>query len=190
MEKFGLDKNCLLSRGLSHGEIQKLYECLFAHSMGFNNRLKDLTLNSTTMKSIWKVYAILLEYCSEGIFETTVGEIERDMQKKEAMLLSEIEKRQKMIDNTDERMEERLSKYERENRELKKELDELSQKHDMMMGDYHEMDMSFNTEVNLRLSYEHKINKIYSIHERLNIVHLNLFKDFEATDQVNQKVTK
>ena len=41
--------------------------------MGFNNRLKDLSLNSGTMKSIWKVYAILLEYCSEGSFETMIG---------------------------------------------------------------------------------------------------------------------
>ncbi len=31
--------------------------------------------------------------------------------------------------------------------------------------------MAYNMEVSLRLSYEHKINKIYSIHERLNLLH-------------------
>ena len=42
------------------------------------------------MKSIWKVYAILLEYSSEGNFQTIIGELERDMQKKEERLLEEI----------------------------------------------------------------------------------------------------
>ena len=55
----------------------------------------------------------MLEYSSEGHFETIIGELERDMIKKEERLMLEIEKRQKMIDNTDERMEEKLSKYER-----------------------------------------------------------------------------
>lgn len=42
--------------------------------------------NIVTIKSIWKVYAILLEYCSEGYFQTIMGELERDMIKNEARL--------------------------------------------------------------------------------------------------------
>lgn len=29
-------------------------------------------------KIIWKIYSIVLEYCSKGGLETVVGEIERD----------------------------------------------------------------------------------------------------------------
>jgi len=64
LEKFNLDKNSLLSKGLNVGTIEKIYQTLFAHSMGFNNQLKELVSNMSTLKLIWKVYAILLEYCS------------------------------------------------------------------------------------------------------------------------------
>jgi len=48
---------------------------LFVYSMGFNNILKELGTTRSTLKSIWKVYAILLEYCSAGNFETIMGEL-------------------------------------------------------------------------------------------------------------------
>jgi hypothetical protein len=58
--------------------------------MGFNNQLKELVTSMSTLKLIWKVYAILLEYCSEGNFQTMIGELERDMRKNEARLIAEI----------------------------------------------------------------------------------------------------
>lgn len=45
-------------------------------------------------KTFWKVYAILLEYCSDGDFETMIGEIERDKIQKMEVMKEEIEKRQ------------------------------------------------------------------------------------------------
>lgn len=59
-----------------------------------------------------------------------------------------------------------------------------------MENDYHEIEMAFNMEVTLRLNYEHKINRVYSIHERLNMIHLNLFKDFEATGVAHKKAAE
>lgn len=56
---------------------------MFVYSIGFNNLLKDLAgKNMNLRKTIWKVYAILLEYCAEGTFETMIGEIERDKARK------------------------------------------------------------------------------------------------------------
>jgi hypothetical protein len=79
LERFSLDRNTLMSRGLKEGAILSLYQTLFVHSMGFNNCIRELVGNKSTIKSIWKAYAILLEYCSEGYFQTMVGELERDM---------------------------------------------------------------------------------------------------------------
>jgi hypothetical protein len=42
--------------------------------MGFNAFLKEISLkNMDLKKTLWKVYAILLEYCSDGDFETMIG---------------------------------------------------------------------------------------------------------------------
>lgn len=51
--------------------------------MGFNTLLKEIGCkNMNLRKTLWKVFAILLEYCSEGDFESMIAEIERDKVRK------------------------------------------------------------------------------------------------------------
>ena len=45
------------------------------------------------------------------------------------------------------------------------------------------MEVAYNMEVSLRLAYQYKINEIYSVHEKLNILHLNLYKDFQEKSE-------
>jgi hypothetical protein len=61
-------------------------------------------------KTFWKVYAILLEYCSDGDFDTMIGEIERDKLRKMEVLKEEIERRQELIDNNEDIHQERNAK--------------------------------------------------------------------------------
>jgi hypothetical protein len=137
LERFGLDQNTLLSRGMSLGDISRLYKMLFVYSMGFNNLLKEISSsNKSVMKSIWKVYAMLLEYCSEGSFETTMGELERDMIKNEQRLIKEIEGRQLQIDNNEEIMEERLHKYSKDNKDLTLRVKSLEEKNEILEKEF------------------------------------------------------
>lgn len=59
--------------------------------MGFNTLLKEIgSKNMKIRKTFWKVYAILLEYCSDGDFDTMIGEIERDKVRKMEIMKEEI----------------------------------------------------------------------------------------------------
>lgn len=59
--------------------------------MGFNTLLKEIgSKNMNIRKTFWKVYAILLEYCSDGDFDTMIGEIERDKVRKMEIMKEEI----------------------------------------------------------------------------------------------------
>lgn len=68
----------------------RLYKMLFVYSMGLNSALKEVGARGGTLKAVWKVYAVLLEYCSAGKFETMMGELERDAMKNEERLIREI----------------------------------------------------------------------------------------------------
>ncbi len=57
--------------------MDRIFRALFVYSMGFNNLLKEIG-GRHIRKALWKVYVVLLEYCSDGDFETMIGEIERD----------------------------------------------------------------------------------------------------------------
>lgn len=97
LKKFQIDRNSLLSKGISHGEIDRVYRSLFVYSIGFNRLLEELAASSQSTairKSLWRVYAMLLEYCAKGEFETMVGEIERDKLRKLDVMKEEIQRRQ------------------------------------------------------------------------------------------------
>jgi len=69
LKKYGIDKNSLLSKGFNPDNLERIYKSLFVYSMGFNTLLKEVTgKNMNVRKTCWKVYAILLEYCSDGDF--------------------------------------------------------------------------------------------------------------------------
>jgi hypothetical protein len=52
------------------------------------------------------------------------------------------------------------------------------------------MEMAYNMEVSLRLAYQYKINEIYSVHEKLNILHLNLYKELQEKSAEYKKMSK
>jgi len=69
LKKMSIDRNSLLSQGINPDYVNRVYKSMFVYSIGFNNLLKELSGKNTHLKkTIWKVYAILLEFCSEGTF--------------------------------------------------------------------------------------------------------------------------
>jgi hypothetical protein len=105
LKKFQIDRNSLLSKGIGHGEIDRIYRSLFVYSLGFNRLLDELantSESSAIRKTVWRVYAMLLEYCARGEFETMVGEIERDKLRKIETMKAEIQKRQEIIDASED----------------------------------------------------------------------------------------
>lgn len=49
------------------------------------------------LKTVWRIYSIILEYCSKGGMVTVIGEIERESSGKVAVLMSEIVRKQQII---------------------------------------------------------------------------------------------
>ena len=88
--------------------------------MGFNTLLKEVGgKNMNIRKTFWKVFAILLEYCSDGDFETMLAEIERDKVQKMESMRAEIEKRQRVIDSNEDNNQEKNAKIFKELKELR-----------------------------------------------------------------------
>lgn len=67
--------------------------------MGFNSLIGELTKgNMEVLKTVWRIYSIILEYCSKGGMVTVIGEIERESSGKVAVLMSEIVRKQQIIE--------------------------------------------------------------------------------------------
>ena len=152
LKKYGIDRNSLLSKGINPESLSRIFRALFVYSIGFNELLKEIG-GGAIRKVLWKVFTILLEYCSDGDFETMIGEIERDKVAKLEVLREEIERRQEIIDNNEDIHQQKNAKIFKELKELREQNHSLENDKQVLMEDYKEAEQAFNEEVSLRLKF-------------------------------------
>lgn len=74
LKKLGIDENSLVAKGMPPENISRLYRGLFVFGMGFNSLVGELTKgNMEVLKTVWRIYSIILEYCSKGGMVTVIG---------------------------------------------------------------------------------------------------------------------
>ena len=75
LKKYNIDKNSLISLGVSPDNASRILKSLYVYSMGFNNTLKEMIGGNNRIKLIiWRVFMILIEYCSDGNLKTMLSE--------------------------------------------------------------------------------------------------------------------
>ena len=76
MQVYGIDKASLMKGGIDAHFVPRVYKGLYVYSMGFNQMLKNYFGKSSSSNQalikIWKVYAILLEFCCETEYRMLV----------------------------------------------------------------------------------------------------------------------
>lgn len=80
--RYGIDRNMLVSAGISSKDVDSIYRSLFVHSLGFFEMLKQkmsnvsLTDKTELCKNIWKVFIILLEYTCRTDYNFAIESIQ------------------------------------------------------------------------------------------------------------------
>ena len=79
LSRYGIDRNQLLQGNIPHHQIDRIYRALFVYSLGFYEMLSKV-LSGSTQKNIfqsalWKVFAILLEYCCKTNYKMLITQI-------------------------------------------------------------------------------------------------------------------
>lgn len=76
LKLYGLDRKTLLSKGIVKENIDRIYRSLFVYSFGFYEMIQDILAHThdavRNVANLWKIYGILLEYCSRTEFVNTV----------------------------------------------------------------------------------------------------------------------
>lgn len=98
MARYGIDRMTLSNNGIPSDLIDRVYRALFVYSVGFYELIKK-SLSYTGKRysiitNLWKVFAILLEYCSKSDYRLLISEISR--QHKEQIEKMEVEFSEKL----------------------------------------------------------------------------------------------
>lgn len=82
ISRYGIEKLILVTAGIPTDMIDRIYRSLFVYSVGFYELIKSC-LQHTAKKysiitNIWKVFAILLEYCCRTDYRMLISEISKE----------------------------------------------------------------------------------------------------------------
>jgi hypothetical protein len=79
VSRYGISRLHLQQAGLNEELIDRIYRALFVYSVGFyeliGKCLEHTNNKYTIIVAIWKVYAILLEYCCRTDYQTMISRI-------------------------------------------------------------------------------------------------------------------
>lgn len=91
----GIDRQTLNKHGLSTDLTNQVYRGLFVYSVGFFELLKKCAAHAThkgiLVATIWRVYAVLIEYCCKNDYNMVISEVTRDFQNQITELEKQIE---------------------------------------------------------------------------------------------------
>ncbi len=76
----------LQEAGIPTEDIDRIYRALFVYSVGFHELIKKCLEHTqkkyTIITQIWKVFAILLEYCCRTDYRMLISEISKESEAK------------------------------------------------------------------------------------------------------------
>ena len=82
ISRYGIDRLVLFNAGLPTENIDRIYRSLFVYSVGFYELIKNCLQHTkkkySMITSIWKVFAILLEYCCRTDYRMLISEISKE----------------------------------------------------------------------------------------------------------------
>lgn len=156
--------NCrfsLTEAGLPKDVINRIYRCLFVYSTGFHQLLTKLLSHTEgkyrTIKSIWRTFAVLLEYWCKTDYESLLSDIEREYQEQqeftESKYQSEIEYLRKShveLQAAVDAMQSHVNKLEREAYNEKRLRDKAE-------AEFEQLRDNIESEVTLRMQFEDKV---------------------------------
>ena len=82
ISRYGIDRMSFSNAGIPTELVDRVYRALFVYSVGFHELVKKLLQHTekkyTLITSVWKVFAILLEYCCRTDYRMLVSEISKE----------------------------------------------------------------------------------------------------------------
>ena len=170
--RYGIDRITLSNAGIPNEMIDRIYRCLFVYSVGFFEMIQkclEHTLNNySIIKSVWRTYAILTEYCCKSDYQAILTQLtsiqKKEIQKIEEEFMRKIkdiqEKERTLKDNIDQQSKyiEDLERDNNNEKALRVKLEE----------EFRQNAKNHEDEVKLRLQFEQKLNHIHALNRELD----------------------
>jgi hypothetical protein len=164
--RFGIDRSSLLNAGLPSLEIDRLYQSLFVHSIGFYQLILKVLEHTekkyTIVTGIWKVFAILLEYCCQLDYQMIITTLNLEKREELEQLENEYKGQISLMEEHEKRLLESINSVRAQLKNVQKDLQKEIEKREELEDELLQRGSGHEEEVAMRLSFESKLNQMYA----------------------------
>jgi chromosome segregation ATPase len=164
--RYGIDRSALLNSGLPSIEVDRLYQSLFVHSIGFYQLILKVLEHTDNKYSIvtgiWKVFAILLEYCCQLDYQMIITTLNLEKREELEQLENEYKARIILMEENEKNLLENISSLKQELKSMQKDLQKEIEKREELEDELLQRGSGHEEEVSMRLLFESKLNQMYA----------------------------
>ena len=166
LARFGIDRSSLLSAGLPSIEVDRLYQSLFVHSIGFYQlilKVLDHTEKKyTIVTGIWKVFAILLEYCCQLDYQMIITTLNLEKREEIEQLENDYKGQISLMEENEKRLMDSINSVKNQLKAIQKDLQKEIEKREELEDELMQRGSGHEEEVAMRLLFESKLNQMYA----------------------------
>ena len=127
--------------------------------------------------NIWKVFAILLEYCCRTDYRMLISEISKEHKTELEKLDKDYQNKSEEQANNEKVLKESLDSQQKMCEELEREMMNEKQMRLKLQEDFTQNTKNHEEEVQLRLKFESKLNNMHSAHRDLETRYKRVLND-------------
>jgi len=125
INQYGIDRHTLSNAGIPEDVVHRIYRCLFVYSTGFHQLLTKLLGHTEgkyrIIKSIWRTFVVLLEYCWKTDYDSLLSDIEREYKEQQEKTEHKYISKINILENDKANLIEAIEKMEQHSKDLERE---------------------------------------------------------------------
>ena len=163
--RYGIDRIELNNWGIPDEYIDRIYRCLFVYSVGFYEMVNKVIEHSgqkyQIITRLWKVFAVLLEYCCQNDYQMIITKISTEHDEVIEKLKDGFDLQCQDFYDNEKILKKNIAVLQLSNQELERDRTNERSLRLRLEEEYMQNSKNHEEEVQLRLKFESKLNSMH-----------------------------
>lgn len=194
ISRYNIDRLSLTNAGIPNEQVDRIYRGLFVYSIGFYEMLQRCLHHAenkfTQLSSLWKVFAILLEYCCKSNYQMLISKLSKEHKEELERIETQFNDHIGRLTENERNLKESLENLQKKKDELEKQKEEETFLRKKIEEEFTKNVQTHEEEVQLRLKFESKLNNMHALQRDLHAKYQRALEDIYNLENQNHTFSK
>ena len=172
VNRYKIDRMTLMKGGIPNELVNRIYRSLFVYSVGFYDLIfrcmEHSEQNHSLISSVWKVFAILIEYWWKSDYTMLISNLALEHRKELDRINTDFAEKWDRFNDIEKQMRDTIAIIDNELQTCKSKLSHAENERRRLLEIVDENIANKEREVQIRVEFEHKINNMHSLNRVLD----------------------